>query len=99
MSKALVYFSHRSSSIGEYIFQVRFLTCLTHQQLLAFSSNKYVFTQAIGACVLFDMTSRHHQYYISEDVMSCHDAMVVTHARVPPNNGDMNSNSQKGNRQ
>ena len=31
------YFSHRLSSIGEYIFQVLFLTCLPHQQLLAFS--------------------------------------------------------------
>ena len=34
----LVYFSHRLSSIGEYIFQVLFLTCVPHQQLLAFSS-------------------------------------------------------------
>ena len=30
-------FSHRSSSIGEYSFLVLFLTCLPHQQLLAFS--------------------------------------------------------------
>ena len=33
-----LYFSHRLSSIGEYIFQVVFLTCLPHQQLLVFST-------------------------------------------------------------
>ena len=38
MSKALVYFVHRLSSIGEYIFQALFLTCVPHQQLLAVSS-------------------------------------------------------------
>ena len=37
MSKALVCLYHRSSSIGEYSFLVLFLTCLPHQQLLAFS--------------------------------------------------------------
>ena len=38
VESARLYFSHRLSSIGEYIFQVLFLTCLPHQQLLAFSS-------------------------------------------------------------
>ena len=40
MSKVLVCLYHRSSSFGEYSFLVLFLTCLPHQQLLAFSSNK-----------------------------------------------------------
>ena len=35
---ARLYFSHSLSSIGEFIFRVFFLTCLPHQQLLAFSS-------------------------------------------------------------
>ena len=35
--KALVCLYHHSSSIGEYSFLVLFLTCLPHQQLLAFS--------------------------------------------------------------
>ena len=34
VSKALVCFYHRSSSIGEYSFLLLFLTCLPHQQLL-----------------------------------------------------------------
>ena len=38
VSKALVCLYHRSSSIGEFSFLVLFLTCLPHQQLLAFSS-------------------------------------------------------------
>ena len=38
MSKALVCLYHRSSSIGEYSFLVLFLTCVPHQQLLAFPS-------------------------------------------------------------
>ena len=38
VSKALVCLYHRSSSTGEYSFLVLFLTCLPHQQLLAFSS-------------------------------------------------------------
>ena len=33
-----LFFSHRSSSIGEYSFQFLFLTCLPRQQFLAFSS-------------------------------------------------------------
>ena len=37
VSKALVCLYHRSSSIGEYSVLVLFLTCLPHQQLLAFS--------------------------------------------------------------
>ena len=42
MSKALVYFYHHSSSVGEYIFLVLFLRCLPHQQPLAFSSTYLV---------------------------------------------------------
>ena len=41
VERARLYFSHRLSSIGEYIFQVLFLMCLPRQQLLAFSSHGY----------------------------------------------------------
>ena len=38
VKSARSYFSHHLSFIGEYSFQALFLTCLLHQQLLAFSS-------------------------------------------------------------
>ena len=36
-------FSHQLLSIGEYIFQVLFLTCLPHQQLLLFSLKSIIY--------------------------------------------------------
>ena len=50
MSKALVCFSHRSSSIGEHSFLVLFLTCLPHQQLLAFSQSTVSTGHRSGIC-------------------------------------------------
>ena len=49
---ARLYFSHRLLSIGEHIFQVLFLTCLPHQQLLAFSSRSSMLTH-IPCCQTF----------------------------------------------
>ena len=56
MSKALVYFSHRLSSIGDYIFQVLFLTCLAHQQLLAFSSCQRFHKTKGGGGMTYDLS-------------------------------------------
>ena len=54
MSKALVCLYHRSSSIGEYSFLVLFLTCLPHQQLLAFPADSLL----DPICLLFWLVER-----------------------------------------
>ena len=94
VSKALVCLYHRSSSTGEYSFLVLFLTCLPHQQLLAFSSffmqlcvnsvqdwvsnNGFKFSTSKTVCMHFCNQRKH---FAEPSILDKNPIKVVTEAK------------------